>query len=172
MPSRPKLADPGTLIRNGKLPTDTARVCLDGTLVRRYERLVDAQTDARAARVEELKSPSLASHAPKPGDVATEFDADIADLLAAMEATTLELTFTGLSRPRFRALTDKHPPRKDGDGKLTHAQDIIGVAYGPFFDELLRASLIGPVLAPDEVDMLLDERLTDAQYAALATLCW
>ncbi len=42
----------------------------------------------------------------------------------------------------------------------------------PFFDELLRRSIVEPVLDPDDLSLLLDERLTDGQWDNLTTAVW
>lgn len=160
-PARPKLADPGQLIRNGKLRTDEFPVCLDPDLVDEYERLLLARDAAR-----EADSDSLA------GGKAVEIDAEIAELLERMQASTLTLVLKALPRPVFRSLIDKHPPRKDAEGNLTHVEDRLGVNYESFFDALVRASIVSPVLDEDTVTLLLEERLTDKQWQDLNDVAW
>src|SRR5262249_13718881 len=118
MPTRPKLADPGALIRAGKLPTGEYRVCMDPDLLADYERLTLAREAAKKAG-----NDSLAASIPP------ELEEQIAKALEAMEDATVVLAFKALPRPQFRALIDKHPPRKDADGKLTHADDYLGVNF-------------------------------------------
>ncbi len=48
-PAKPKLADPGVLIRNGKLRTAEFPICLDPDLVSEYERLLLARDAAQEA---------------------------------------------------------------------------------------------------------------------------
>lgn len=170
MVSKPKLADPGALIRGAKLRTRTERICVDPDLVGEYEELLERQTDAVAAAARDA-SPSMAS--PNGQAAGAEFGPALAELLEAMEASILEVTFTALSRSRFRALKDKHPPRKDAEDKPTHPRDsVIGAAYEPFFDELLRVSIVSPVIEPELLDELLDEKLSDAQWEQLTTAVW
>lgn len=161
MPALPKLADPGQLIRAAKLRTDEYRFCTDPDLVAEYERLVEARDAAKAAAHDSLA-----------GGAAVELDAQIAETVKAMEAATVTLTLKALPRPRFRALVDKHPPRKDADGKLTHNDDYLGVHFDAFFDELIRTSLISPQLAEADLTMLLEELLTDQQYIELTDVVW
>lgn len=168
--AKPKLADPGALIRGAKLRTDTVRICVEPDLVAEYEQFVARQEDVRRERIRDA-SPSMAS--PSPSTLATEFDEPIAKLLAEMEQFVLELTFTALPRPKFRALKDKYPPRKDAEGKPTHPRDaVIGAAYEPFFDELIRVSLTAPAIDAEDLDLLLDEKLSDAQWEDLTTRVW
>lgn len=170
MPSRPKLADPGALIRGAKLRTKTERICVDPDLVGEYEELLQRQSDARLAAARDA-SPSMAS--PSGQDAGAEYAAPLAKLLEEMEASILPVTFTALPRPRFRALRDKHPPRKDAEGTPTHPRDqVIGAAYEPFFDELIRVSIVTPQLAAGDLDLLLDEKLSDAQWEQLTTAVW
>lgn len=161
MPSKPKLADPGQLIRDGKLRTAEFPVCLAPDLVGEYERLLLARDAAR-----EADSDSLA------GGKAVEIDTEIAELLEQMQASTLTLVLKALPRPAFRSLIDQHPPRKDAEGKLTHDEDRLGVNYESFFDALVRASLVSPVLDEDTLTLLIEERLTDKQWQDLNDVAW
>jgi hypothetical protein len=162
MPARPKLADPGTLIRNGKLRTGEYRVCVNPDLVNEYEDLVRRRDVAKAA-----ESDSLA------GSAAPELDAQIDALLEQMEAATITLVLQALPRPQFRALVDKHPPRKDAEGNIPDINDRrLGVSYDAFFEELVRAQLVAPKLDPADRETLLDELLTDGQWDALTTVAW
>jgi hypothetical protein len=160
MPSKPKLADPGALIRGGKLRTDEFRVCMDPDLVDEYERLIVERDEAKEAARDSLAGGSVA-----------ELDAQISELLDAMGAATVPLVLKGLPRPQWRAMLDRHPPRKDAEGKNL-ARDILGFNYEAFFDELIRASLVSPVLDEETLTLLLDERLTDAQWEALTNVVW
>lgn len=161
MVTRPKLADPGALIRSGKLPEKLFRVCLDPELVAEHERLVAERDSAK-----ETARDSLAG-----GNVA-ELEQRIETLLTEVDAATLTLRLRAMSRPDFRALVDKHPARKDGDGELTHSQDMLGFNYETFFDAAIRASIVEPELDADTLGMLLDERLTDMQWQELAETVW
>lgn len=161
MPSKPQLADPGARIRAGKLRTDEFPVCLDPDLVREYEQLLEHRDEAREATRDSLA-----------GGNVVELDTEIADLLEQMQAATLTLVLQSLPRPRFRALIDEHPPRRDADGKLTHAEDALGVNADTFFEALIRACLTAPVLDEETLTLLLDERLNDKQWQNLADAAW
>lgn len=161
-PTKPKLADPGALIRNGKPRTDEYRVCLDPDLVGEYERLVVARDAAKEAARDSLA-----------GGTVVELDAEIAALLEQMQDATVTLVLKSLPRPAFRAFVDKHPQRKDADGKLLQpALDGLGVDFDGFFSEFIPASIVSPVLDEETLTILLEERLTDQQYIDLALLCW
>jgi hypothetical protein len=153
--------DPATLIRGGKLPRKPYSVCLEPDLVREHEDLLEQRT-----AVQEAGRDSLA------GADTRELDQRIAELETQMTANTLTVWLRALPRPEFRALADKHPPRKDEDGKLTHQQDVIGVNYESFFSALLRLSIVEPELDAETVDLLLDERLTDRQWQDLTDVVW
>jgi hypothetical protein len=161
MPSTPKLADPGALIRNGKLRTDTFPVCLDPDLVGEHEQLLARRDEAKEATRDSLAGGSV-----------VELDTEIADLLERMQAATITLILQALPRPKFRALIDEHPPRRDGDGKLTHAEDAIGVNADTFFEALVRACLTAPILDEETLTLLLDERINDKQWQNLADAAW
>jgi hypothetical protein len=161
-PAKPKLADPGQLIRNGKARTDELRVCLDPDLVSEYKSAVLARDEAQEAARDSLA-----------GGTAVELEAEIERLLQMMQAATITLVVKALPRAEFRAICDRHPQRKDADGKLTHpTRDYLGVDFDGFADEIIRASLISPVLDPETLAILLEERLTDGQYVELAVKAW
>lgn len=161
MPSTPKLADPGVLIRSGKLRTAEFPVCLDPDLVGEYEQLLTRRDEAKEATRASLAGGSV-----------VELDTEIADLLEQMQAATITLVLRALPRPTFRALVDEHPPRRDADGKLTHAEDAIGVNAETFFEALIRGCLTAPVLDEETLTLLLDERLNDKQWMDLADCAW
>jgi hypothetical protein len=149
------------LIRGGRLRTDTYDVCLDPDLVEQHAGLV-AERDAAL----EAKRDSLA------GGATVELDAQIDALLEQMREATLTLTFSALPRPEFRAMSDRHPPRKDAEGNVRREDALLGVDYDAFFDDLIRASLTAPELSPDDLKVLLEERLTDRQYQDLTDVVW
>ena len=168
MPTRPKLADPGALIRDGKLRTGTFPACMDPDLIVEHAQLLEQREELAEQRAGQQASAadSLAAKASTPeldGQIA-DLDKQIAGLEKQIQGATVVLTLLALPRPEFRAMCDRHPPRKDAEGKLTHPQDAIGVSYEAFFDELLRASIVDPKLDPETTDLLLDERLTDVAW--------
>lgn len=161
MPAKPKLADPGALIKAGKLKTAEFRVCMDPDLVEEYERLLLARDAAKEAAQDSLA-----------GGRAVEVEAEIAKVLEQIEEQTITLVIKALPRPKFRAMKDEHPPRKDAEGNLVPDDRRLAVNVDTFFDVLIRAELVSPVLDEDTLTVLLEERLTDGQWDALTTAAW
>lgn len=162
-PARPKLADPGALIRSAKPRTAEFRVCVAPDLVTEHERLLLARQQAAESTADSLAGKSATAG----------IDTQIEALLADIEQHTVVLQLRALSRPRFRAIVDQHPPRQDGDGKVANGLDAqFGVNFDDTMAELIPASLIGPDLDDETRRILLDELLTDAQYIALGVACW
>lgn len=149
------------LIRGGKLRTATYDVCLDPDLVEQYEQLIEEKERQR-----EAKRDSLA------GGATVELDEQIAALLEDMRESTLTLVFKALPRPSFRALMDAHPARKDENGQLTHTQDYIGANADTFFEALIPIALVEPKLSPEDLKILIEEKLTDRQWDDLTTVVW
>jgi hypothetical protein len=116
---------------------------------------------------------------PEPG--LKHLAAQLADLEEQMAENSIEVTVQALRRQRtpstpkdepiWRELCDQHPPRKGKDGKPL-PEDSPGVNMDTFPPALIRASIIGPDLSPDEWDLLLHEYMTDRQYDELFGLCW
>lgn len=155
--------DAKTLIRRRKPRTLEFRVCVDPDLVREYERAVTERDGGRSEPRDSLAA----------GGVSPELEARIADLLEQVEASTIQLTFRSLPRPEFKALRDKHPPRKDADGKLTHFADArLGLDADGFFEPFIRASLVTPDLDDADMTALIDEVLTEGQWTDLTTKVW
>jgi hypothetical protein len=111
----------------------------------------------------------------------TKLAARLAELEEQMAENSIEVTVRALRRHRtpstpaeeltWRELCDKHPPRKGKDAKPV-PEDATGVNMETFPEPLIRASLIGPDLSPEEWDTLLYEYMTDRQFDALFGLCW
>lgn len=174
--AKPK-PDATALIAAGKRRTDTFRACMDPDLVGAYEVLVDE----RERLVEERDAQQVKAQDSLAGKADTseldkqiaDLDKQLADLQQQINAVTVVLTFEALPRQVFRALMDKHPPRKDAEGNPTHPQDaILNLAYEPFLDELLRASIIAPDLDAGTLDLLFDERLTDRDWERVTNVVW
>ena len=160
-PTTPKLADPGALIRAGKLPEKDFAVCVDPDLVAEYEQLVEMRDAAKDAGAGSLAG----------GNTAT-FDEQIADVQTRMEASTIVLRLRALGRLRWKSLKDEHPPRKGDDGKTIPEDVFVGVNRQDFFNALVRATIVAPVLDDADRDHLLDELLTDGQWEDLCTIAW
>lgn len=163
MPARPKLADPGQLIRGAKRRTDTYDLCTNPDLVAEHEDLLARLADERAAASDSLDG----------GGQAAALKADLEALLARIGAETVELTFTSLPRPRYRALINAHPPVKDEDGEVADGRSKrMGVDYDTFFAELLRLSLTAPDLDAETLTVLIDEVLSAGQWRGICTVLW
>jgi len=137
---------------------------MDPDLIAEHEDLLQRRDEAKAAAKDSLA-----------GGNVVELEQQIADVLEHIEAATVVLTLQALPRPRFKALKDLHPPRKDAEGNPSpeHAGDLrLGVNEDTFFDVLLRAEIIAPVLDEETLTVLLDERLTDGAWEALTTVAW
>lgn len=71
----------------------------------------------------------------------------------------------------WQELCDAHPPRKGKDGKVV-PEDALGVNLKTFPEALIRASLVDLDLDEEQLDTLLYEVITDAQWDGLFQLCW
>ncbi|HET6504764.1 MAG TPA: hypothetical protein VFG87_28780 [Amycolatopsis sp.] len=162
-PTTPKLADPGALIRAGKILREAEfPVCTDQDLLTEYEELT-----ARLDAAKDAPRDSLASG----GDVAglTEQRDAVEERIAAK---TVVLRLRALGRLRWKALKDEHAARKDGEGNMVPADMFLRVNTDTFFEVAVRESLIAPVLDDETRDLLLDEQINDAQWNDLGTLVW
>jgi hypothetical protein len=165
MPARPKLADPGQLIRSAKRRTDTYRLCTDPDLVAEYEQLLE-QIAAEQEAVKERDSLDAAA------DVAALRE-QLAAVMERVDAATVVLTFQSIGRPKYRALKDEHPVRKNEAGEIVDRRSVrVGVDYDPFFAALLPLSLVSPVLDEETLTHLVDEVLSNAQWTELTTVMW
>lgn len=163
MPARPKLADPGQLIRSAKRRTDTYDLCTDPELVEEYERILDELSAEQVAAKQTLAA----------GGRAAELREQLDDVLARGASVTVTLTFQALARSRYRALVDQHPPRKNDQGEILDGRSrALGIDYDPFFMALLPLSLVSPDLDEDTLTHLMDEVLTDRQWKDVTTVVW
>jgi hypothetical protein len=163
MPARPKLADPGQLIRDAKRRTDTYDLCTDPDLVGEHEDLLARLAVERAKASDSLDG----------GGEAAALQEQLANLAERIAAVTVTLTFAALPRPRYRALVDAHPPVKDEDGEITDGRSKrIGVDYDTFFVALVRPSLVAPELDDETLTYMMDEVLTASGWRDLSTVLW
>ncbi|WP_433078850.1 hypothetical protein ACQP1P_38525 [Dactylosporangium sp. CA-052675] len=159
-PSRPKLADPGQLIRSAKRRTDTYDLCTDPDIVAEYEALLEEIAAEAAASSEKLS-----------GGRTAELQQQLDDVIARGAKTTVTLTFQALPRAQFRALVDKHPPRKDDKGEIIDKRSArLGFEYDPFFAELIPLVLVSPELDEETLTILFDEVLTYGQWQDMTTV--
>jgi hypothetical protein len=161
MPTPPKLADATAIIQAGDLPERTTDLCLLPSLVSRYEALQADMAKEAAAHAGSLGGGNIAA-----------IREELTGLREQMQASTVRFRVRGLPRPKFRALKREHPPRKEDDGKPNLRDSGLGVNEETFFEPLLRACLVEPVIDDATFRLLVDERLTDAQYEHLTDLAW
>lgn len=103
------------------------------------------------------------------------------DLEEQMRAATVEFRIRALPRRRttgmppeqvvWHELINAHPARRDDKNEIIPV-DRMGVNADTFFDVLIRASVVDPVLSEDEWTRLLDEILSDRQFDELASAAW
>jgi hypothetical protein len=158
---RPKLADPLGVIRAGRLPERTVPVCLALDLVEEYEELARALDAAQG----EEASPFVAGSA-------VEIQRQMDDLREQMQAATMAFRLRALPRPRFNSLKREHPPRKDDNGGPLGRDGIYGANEDTFFEALLRLSIVDPVLDEPTFRLLMDERLSEAQFQHLTDVAY
>jgi hypothetical protein len=161
MPATPRLADPGQLIRAAKRRTDTYDLCTDPEIVAEYEQLLTEIAAAAVEAGEKLNS----------GGRTAELQQRLDDVMARGAQKTVTLVFRALPRPQFRALVDKHPPRKGEDGEVIDKRSArLGFEHDPFFAELIPLALVSPTLDEDTLTYLIDEVLTYRQWDDLTTV--
>lgn len=153
--------DVAALILGGALPEKVEPVCLALDLAVEYEAL-----QAELAGEAERNADSLS------GGRSAELRAQLGDLKCRMQAATVPFRFRALPAPKFKALKREHPPRKAEDGTVVVRDGLLEVNEDTFFEPLLRASLVEPILDDATFRVLVDERLTDAQLERLTTICW
>ena len=165
------------LIRSGDtLPETTVPLCLNGALQAEYEQaqrdLDKAEDDADTRRARGRRLADEDPHRARKDR--------LAELSEQMQPYVLPLRLRALSRPKFRALRSEHPPRQDDDGKVMDVDLAVGVNIETFFDALVRACIVGSAeddgtvepIADADLTMLLDERISDGQWKALADSAW
>jgi hypothetical protein len=144
-------------------PERTVRLCLRANLQSEWEELT--------GRLERLHAKDAVTMAGR-GRHAREREqlaAQIADLEAQMEAATVPFRVRA-NRRRYNELRLEHPPRKGEDGKPID-EDAMGVNVETFFEPLIRAMLVEPVLSPEQFEALMD-RLSDGQLDSLWQAAW
>lgn len=152
---------PADLIRGGKLPEKDFPVCVDPDLVTEYERLVGSRDAAKQAG-----KTSLA------GAATAELDDQIAAIQSQMDEKIVVLRLRALSRRRWAELKSEHLPRRDEEKNVVPEDLFLGVNSETFFEPLIHESIVGPELDAETVQLLIDEKLTDAQWNDLTTAVW
>ena len=148
------------LLASAKLAERTVPVCLRGDLVADFEAADRALTEAQ-------KQPSTS----KEGSGVAELLDRVEQLQAEMRDSTYEFRMRAMDRIKFRGLMAAHPPRRLDDGELDPTDAQLGFDRDAFFEALLKATTIDPVLSDDEWSELL-AKITDSQYGALTDGAW
>jgi hypothetical protein len=85
----------------------------------------------------------------------------------AMADSLVSVKMRAMRRRDYNELLDKHPPRRDADGRV-NLLDIGGYNQATFFPALIRACWEAPTVEPADLENLLEEVLSDQQYDELA----
>lgn len=134
------MADVKALIAGATLPTKPVEVCLNAGLAAEYERLDQQRAEAETAVADDRLVGKSAAR-----QIAEQMEARRQEMLDS----TVEFVLRAMPRHRFRALVDKHPPRRDVD------DDLPGVNAATFYDALIRASVVSPKLDDEDWANLL-----------------
>jgi hypothetical protein len=107
-----------------------------------------------------------------------------------MKENTYPFVLRSLGRSRWRKLMDQHPPRQEQEGVVSEAvataDAISGINRDTFFEPMLRASIVDPVLSNEQWQKLVHgveadpdkgieeepAKLTDRQYEDLVNAAW
>ncbi len=154
------MTDFTALLAGAQLPERTVPVCLRGDLVAAHEA-------ADRALVEAQRTPSTGKEDTGVG----ERLAEVEHIEGLMRESTYLFRVRALPRRAFRALMAEHPPRRTETGDPDPGDAQLSINRDTFFDALLRASTVDPVLTGEQWDELLD-KLTDRQYGDLTDAAW
>jgi hypothetical protein len=157
------------LIKGSKLPTRSVPICLRGDLVAEHERLSRELDDAVKNRGRKLSD----------GGDARRLAERIRQLELAMAEATVDFELRSLGR-RWKRFLAEHPPRRAEDGTVDERDKAIGVNVETFFTDLIRASVVSPVLDEEDWAALLGDPddpdaeggLSDAQVDELGSAAW
>lgn len=133
------------------------RLCLRGDLVAEYEEL----DRHRAEVVNKVDRSSLA------GSPAVAIARQMEALQEQMKDFTYPFRVRALTRKTYQALVAAHPPRRDEKGEVLEADREMGINQNTFWDPLIRACVVDPVMDDEQWARLLDELLSDRQYEQL-----
>jgi hypothetical protein len=156
-------ADFKAMLASAKLPEKTVQICLRGDLAAEHETAEKA--------LEQAEKNALSADSLDGGGVG-----ELADRLEALEAQMREHTYPfrlrALPKPKWRALVAEHQPRRDDDGEVLAADRFLGVNADTFFEAITKACVVDPEMDDDDWRVLLDEKLTDAQFDTLSEAAW
>jgi hypothetical protein len=153
-------ADFTTLLKGAKLPERTVDVCLRGDLRTEFEALERELEQAQQRAADSLAGPGT-------DDLVARIEA----VQAEMREHTYRFVLRAMPKPAWRGLIADHPPRRDPDGTIVDEDRIMEINVGTFWDDLIRRSIIDPVLDDDAWTQLQDA-LTDYQFSELGAAAW
>lgn len=159
MSGRSTLKNFASMLAEAKLPERTVPICLRGDLVADHE-----QAERELEQAEQKAVDSLAGSGA--GQIAQRIEA----LEEQMREHTYDFRLRALPRAGWRALVDRHPPRRDEQNAIVDT-DRIGVNAETFYPAIVRACLVDPVLDEAQWQTLVDS-LTDRQFEDLADAAW
>lgn len=154
------MTDFTTLLAAAKLPERTVPVCLRGDLVAAHEA-------ADRALAEALRTPPTG----KEDGGAGPLIAEVERLQKQMRDSTYQFRLRAMDRAAFRALMAANPPRRTENDEPDPGDVQTGFNRETFFDALLKACTVDPVLTDEQWTDLLG-KLTDRQYGDLTDAAW
>lgn len=156
---KPKLAFVD-LLAQAKPAERTIRLCLRGDLVAQFEELDRRRAEAEAEA--KAQAGSLA------GSPAVALARQMEQLQQQMQDSTYRFRLRALPRKAYQALVAAHPPRRDADGEVLADDRHAQVNVETFYEPLIRACLVDPVLDDAQWERLAEEVLSDRQFEQLA----
>lgn len=146
------------ILSSAKKPEIAVPLCLRSDLQVEWEKL-----EAELQAEDQAEPATLAKAVTKR---AKELAEQVRALQDKMNKATLTVTLRAMDRAPWKELQSAHPPRKDSaiDWKLGFNPDT-------FYDALIAASLVDPVLDADQLAKLLDV-ITAGQFDRLASAAW
>jgi hypothetical protein len=155
-------------LKEARRPERAVPICLRGDLLADWQAAEEELKRAQGGRGDSLEDGGIA---------------ELAERVRALEAEMLEhsdqFRLRAMPRYKFRALVAAHPPRTGDDG--TNREDAqLGVNRDTFFPDLIRASIVEPVLDDEDWKTLLGDPddpddeglLTDRQFGDLEDAAW
>lgn len=143
------------------LPEKAVPVCLAGDLQVAFEQAEQELEEAQAKR-----SDSLAGNREQ-----REIALRIEDLREKMKRQTIEFHFRAMPGKKWRALKEKHPPRKAEDGSVEPRDRGLGANIDTLLPAVERLTLFEPQLDDHDWDVL-EDKLTSNQLDTLAGAVW
>lgn len=119
-----------------KLDEDWVEICLRPDLAVEHEEL---DSDLQESKINDAKRPLRNGMEAPPSEKTVDLEARVLALEEEMIESSVKFAFRALSRDKFRALCDQHPPRR-GDQYDT----AVGYNRSGLGDALVRASLVEP----------------------------